>query len=106
MLPYPLQEFGLFEQEAGLLPTVTWRTQAIVDALFLFGVQLAFHWELFDNECTDSQGNVMPLTTIALPVGDPNRPGNSNCKGLWLIRPDGTEGLALQILKQFWGKAT
>ena len=97
-----ISEFGLVEQEAGFTPSVTWRTEAILEASKEFGLAYAFHWELFDNECKDASG--ADTATIAFSLTDPKRPKNANCRGFWLIRPDGTDAIALPTLKSYWSK--
>lgn len=94
-----LAEYGTPEIEYGAGVTRI-RTQATVDASTAAGIWGAFVWQLFDNECKDQAGNDLP--GIAYPIGDPMRPRNNNCRGFFLIKPDGTTGAAYDILRNYW----
>ncbi len=77
-----ISEFGLFETERS---DALWRAQAILDTAKSSGLLSAFFWQLYDNECT-ANGNYFPVD----PAPGQARPVASQCRGLWLIRPDGS----------------
>ena len=90
-----VSEYGLFEmQRSG---EILWRTQAIMQTARSAGLLGAFHWQVFDNECKDSNGNYFPVATTSSA-----RPAASNCRGLWLVRPDGSYSSVLSVLSPYW----
>lgn len=105
-----ISEFGLYEnEEASGTPGTVERTNAILQASERFGIPYAFHWEIFDNECRDPfdpsgerwVGDLGP-EGVAIGLGEARRPSNRHCRGLWLIRPDGSAGEALRPLLNRW----
>jgi hypothetical protein len=92
-----ISEYGLFENQQ--LNDATWRTQAVLDTATNAGIYGAFLWELFDNTCT--QGNGQPSPVDAAP-GNPMRPTDGQCRGVWVVRPDGSSTAALDVLKNYW----
>ncbi len=114
-----LAEFGLFENDSvqGRPPAdraeVVWRTEAVMEAVKEFGASYAFFWELFDNECKPpapgdprylSMQQLPPLDPMetALGPGNPRRPTNHSARGLYLIRPEGDESVAVSVLRRYW----
>lgn len=94
-----ISEYGLFEN---LMPTDTpWRSQAILSTAKSAGLLGAFYWALYDNECTQADGSYFP---VAVGIASPLRPTNSQCEGLWMIRPDGTLSSNLSVLEQYWNQ--
>ncbi|MBI3291520.1 MAG: hypothetical protein HYZ73_01745 [Elusimicrobia bacterium] len=106
-----ISEFGLYENdpEAGGGGDPVQRTQEVLRAAEGFGLPYAFHWEIFDNECRDPLdpsgerwvGDIGP-EGVAIGLGERRRPSNRHCRGLWLIRPDGSAGGALRPLLDRW----
>jgi hypothetical protein len=92
-----LSEYGLFENS--LVGGTTWRAPAILAAASRAGIYGAFLWNLYDNECVQPDGQSAEVDT---PVRSSIRPTNSDCMGLWVIRPDGTKSPVLAVLKQYW----
>ena len=101
-------EYGLFENDsnAGRPPMTPkeaiWRTEAVLESVAEFGASYAFFWQLFDNECNAPDGTPLLETETALGFDNPRRPKPDSCRGLWLIKPDGTEGTALSVLRRHW----
>jgi len=92
-----ISEYGLFEESR---PAETiWRTQAILSTAKSAGLFGAFYWTLYDNECKQADGAYFPVDAG---VGSSLRPVNSQCEGLWLIRPDGSLSSNLSVLDQYW----
>jgi hypothetical protein len=92
-----ISEYGLYENQ--LAGGTSWRSQAILNTASQAGVYGAFLWNLYDNECKQPDGQSASVDT---PVGNPARPGNGNCRGLWAVRPDGSTSAALSVLKKYW----
>jgi len=92
-----ISEYGLFENS--LIGGTTWRAPAILTTASRAGIYGAFLWELYDNQCTQPDGQPAEVDT---PPMSPARPANSHCPGLWVIRPDGTTSPVLTVLKQYW----
>jgi hypothetical protein len=92
-----VSEYGLFENQ--LTGDATWRSQAILDTANQAGIAGAFLWNLYDNECVQPNGQAAP---VDVSLGNPARPGNKNCRGLWVVRPDGSNSAALAVLQQYW----
>jgi len=92
-----ISEYGLYENQ---LPGGTsWRAPAILTTASQAGVYGAFLWNLYDNECLQPDGQPAEVDT---PMGSPVRPADSDCRGLWVRRPDGSTSAALAVLKQYW----
>lgn len=92
-----ISEYGLFENQD--LDDATWRTQAVLDTAINAGIYGAFLWELFDNTCTQPNGQPSPVDAVP---GNPMRPKNGQCRGVWVVRPDGSTTAALNVLQQYW----
>lgn len=96
-----ISEYGLFENER---PTeVTWRTNTILQTAQGSGIFGAFLWQVFDNECKQADGTYFP--TASSP-GAPLRPANSQCRGLWLVKPDGATSQVLTLISPYWKPST
>jgi hypothetical protein len=93
-----ISEYGLFENEHAYAEN-DWRLHAILDTASDWGTAGAFLWELYDNECKLPDSSKRPL---AVEPGDPARPGDRDCRGLWLVKPDGLESVALNVLEKYW----
>jgi hypothetical protein len=92
-----ISEYGLFENE---LPTETiWRTQTILSTAKSAGLLGAFTWQVFDNECRDVDLNYFPTGSV---LNTAIHPDNSQCRGLWLVRPDGSESPVVSLLSPYW----
>jgi hypothetical protein len=91
-----ISEYGLFENERS--GQATWRTEAILSTAKAAGIYGAFFWNLYDNECKQN-GQYSP---IASGEGSSTRPANAQCRGLWIIRPDGSTSPVLDVLKKYW----
>jgi hypothetical protein len=92
-----ISEYGLYENQ--LAGGTSWRAQAILSTASQAGVYGAFLWNLYDNECVQPNGQA---PVVDAPVGNPQRPADSNCRGLWVVRPDGSNSAVLNVLKQYW----
>jgi hypothetical protein len=92
-----ISEYGLFENQFG--DDATWRSEAVLRTANNAGLYGAFLWNLFDNSCLESNGQPAPVDTA---LGNPRRPTNGECRGLWVIRPDGSTSAMLDVLKQYW----
>ena len=96
-----ISEYGLFENE---LPTETiWRTQTILSTAKSAGLLGAFTWQVFDNECRDADLNYFPTGSV---LNTAIHPDNSQCRGLWLVRPDGSESPVVSLLSPYWSDAS
>ena len=96
-----ISEYGLYENE---LPTETiWRTQTILSTAKSAGLLGAFTWQVFDNECRDAGLNYFPAGSV---LGSAIHPDNSQCRGLWLVRPDGSESTVVSLLSPYWSDAS
>lgn len=93
-----ISEYGLFEnsQESEAI----WRTKTLLSQAQSIGLAGAFMWNVFDNECHESNGQTAPIDTS---LGDPNRPIDSECRGLWAVRPDGSTSSVVGILQGYFG---
>lgn len=91
-----ISEYGLFENERP--GQAAWRTDAILKTAKAAGIYGAFFWNLYDNECK-LNGQYAP---IASAEGSPSRPKDAQCRGLWIIRPDGSTSPVLDVLKKYW----
>jgi hypothetical protein len=92
-----ISEYGLYENQ--LVGGTTWRPSAILSTASKEGIYGAFLWNVYDNECAESNGQSAPVDT---PTGDPLRPKDKQCRGLWVVRPDGSTSSVLGVLKQYW----
>jgi hypothetical protein len=92
-----ISEYGLFENQ--LPDPNNWRVQAILSTASKAGIYGAFLWDVFDNSCNQPSGQPAAVDTS---VGSPARPGDSNCRGTWAVRPDGSTSPAISVLKQYW----
>ncbi|HXF14749.1 MAG TPA: hypothetical protein VN517_16455 [Terriglobales bacterium] len=92
-----VSEYGLYENQ--LVGGTSWRSQAILSTASKAGIYGAFLWNLYDNECVQPNGQA---ATVDAPVGNPARPGDGNCRGLWVVRPDGSNSAVLNVLKKYW----
>jgi hypothetical protein len=62
------------------------------------GLLGAFLWQIYDNNCKTSSGAYYPADSS---WGSP-RPTNSQCRGQWLVRPDGSGSSVLTVLSPYW----
>jgi|SRR5215469_7649246 len=92
-----ISEYGLYENQ--LTGDATWRSKAILSTAKNAGIAGAFLWNLYDNECVEPDGQPAP---VDVNPGNPARPGDNNCRGLWVVRPDGSDSSVLSVLKQYW----
>jgi hypothetical protein len=92
-----VSEYGLYENE--LTGDATWRSEAILNTANKAGIAGAFLWNLYDNECVEPNGQPAP---VDVSPGNPARPGDSNCRGLWVVRPDGSDSSVLSVLQRYW----
>jgi hypothetical protein len=92
-----VSEYGLYENQ--LVGGTSWRSQAILSTASQAGIYGAFLWNLYDNECVQPNGQA---ATVDAPVGNPARPSDGNCRGLWVVRPDGSNSAVLSVLKKYW----
>jgi len=92
-----ISEYGLYENQ--LKGDTTWRSKAILNTAKNAGIAGAFLWNLYDNECVEPDGRAAP---VDVNPGNPARPGINNCRGLWVVRPDGSDSSVLSVLKQYW----
>ena len=90
-----ISEYGLFENEK---PGDTWRADTVLSTAKNAGLYGAFFWNLYDNECKQN-GQYSP---VASAQGNPLRPTDAQCRGLWIIRPDGSTSAALDVIKKYW----
>ncbi len=91
-----ISEYGLFEnQETG----ATWRADAILSTAKSGGIAGAFLWNVFDNECVQSNGQP---AGVGLPPGAWGRPQDNQCRGLWAIRPDGGTSPVVGVLQKYF----
>jgi hypothetical protein len=90
-----ISEYGLFETEQ---PGDTWRADAVLSTAKNAGIFGAFLWNLYDNECKQN-GQYLPVATAP---GDALRPTNAECRGLWVVRPDGSTSSVLDVIKKYW----
>jgi hypothetical protein len=100
-----ISEYGMFENETGHDDDETrWRTNTILETSQAAGIFSSFYWQVFDNEAKQPDGTYFPVDCSP---GDPVRPVNSQCLGLWLVRPDGTFNAAKEeVLPHYWNPST
>ena len=100
-----ISEYGLFENER-TPADVQWRTQTILETSQAASILGAFMWQVFDNECyKDYPTNKQPFPVDCSP-GDPERPLNTQCRGLWIVKPDEHPGAALPLMAQWFRPST
>jgi len=92
-----ISEYGLYENE--LAGGTTWRPGAILSTASKEGIYGAFLWNVFDNECSEANGQSAPVDTA---TGNALRLKNNQCRGLWVVRPDGSTSSVLGVLKKYW----
>ena len=92
-----VSEYGLYENQ--LSGGTSWRSKAILSTASNAGIYGAFLWNLYDNECVQPNGQA---ALVDAPVGNPARPRDGNCRGLWVVRPDGSNSAVLGVLKKYW----
>jgi hypothetical protein len=92
-----ISEYGLFENQ--FPGQAVWRAQAILQTAHDLGLSGAFIWNLYDNQCVEANAQPAPIDSES---GDPLRPTDQQCRGLWIVRPDGTTSSALAVLKTYW----
>jgi hypothetical protein len=92
-----ISEYGLFENSYG--NEAVWRTQTILSTAKAAGIAGAFLWNVFDNECKLANGQTAP---VGATPGAPSRPTDAQCRGLWIVRPDGTQSTVLGALQKYW----
>jgi len=91
-----ISEYSLSEN---VFPTETiWRSQTILQTSKSAGLLGAFLWQIYDNNCKTSSGAYYPADSS---WGSP-RPTNSQCRGQWLVRPDGSGSSVLTVLSPYW----
>jgi len=96
-----ISEYGLFENAR---PTeTTWRTQTILKTAYSAGLLGAFHWQIFDNECSDALGNYFPTGSK---LNTAVHPANSQCRGLWLRLPNGASSSVISLLAPYWSDSS
>ena len=95
-----ISEFGLYENQRP--NEAIWRTKTLLSTAQSAGLSGAFMWEVFDNECHEANGQPAPVDSA---VGSPTRPTDSQCRGLWAVRPDGTISPVVGVLKGYFGGA-
>lgn len=92
-----ISEYGLFENQ--LVGGTTWRADAVLSAASHAGIYGAFLWNVYDNSCVQPNGEPAPVDAA---LGSWPRPTNSDCRGLWVVRPDGSTSAVLNVLKKYW----
>ena len=91
-----ISEYGLYENQ---LVGPAWRSEAVLKTASNEGIYGAFLWNLFDNECAQPNGQAAPVDVAQ---GQPLRPKNAQCRGLWIVRPDGSTSPVLAVLQKYW----
>ncbi|HET7209126.1 MAG TPA: hypothetical protein VFI95_21290 [Terriglobales bacterium] len=92
-----ISEYGLYENQ--LPGQSTWRASTVLSTAKAAGLSGAFMWNIFDNECTESNGQPAPVDTV---LGNPSRPTDGECRGLWAVRPDGSLSSVVGVLQGYW----
>lgn len=92
-----ISEYGMYENQ--FTNDATWRSKAVLSTASQAGIAGAFLWNLYDNECVEPNGQAAP---VDVSPGNPARPGDGNCRGLWVVRPDGSDSSVVSVLKQYW----
>jgi hypothetical protein len=93
-----ISEYGLYENQRE--SEAVWRTNTVLKTAQSEGLSGAFMWNVFDNECQLADGQRAPIDTS---LGDPNRPTDSDCRGLWAVRPDGSTSTVVGVLQGYFG---
>jgi hypothetical protein len=91
-----ISEYGLYENQ---LVGPAWRSETVLSTASNEGIYGAFLWNLFDNECAEANGQAAPVDVAQ---GQPLRPKNAECRGLWIVRPDGSTSPVLAVLQKYW----
>ncbi|HET7440981.1 MAG TPA: hypothetical protein VFJ47_06740 [Terriglobales bacterium] len=92
-----ISEFGLYENER---PGETkWRIQTLLSTAKAAGLSGAYMWNVFDNECHEANGQAAPVDSVE---GNPLRPTDGECRGLWAIRPDGSTSSVVNVLQKYF----
>ena len=94
-----ISEYGVFEMELG--SEAAWRAQTVLQTAATAGLLGAIAWQIYDNECKDSAGNYFPVDSSP---GSALRPIASQCRGLWLVKPDGSQSNLVAVLSPYWQK--
>ncbi|HVO59690.1 MAG TPA: hypothetical protein VMT53_02075 [Terriglobales bacterium] len=93
-----ISEYGLYENQRE--SEAIWRTKTLLKTAQSTGLAGAFMWNVFDNECHEANGQKAPIDTS---IGDPSRPTDSECRGLWAVRPDGSISSVVGVLEGYFG---
>lgn len=93
-----ISEYGLYENERK--GETIWRANTVLKTAQAAGLAGAFMWNVFDNECHETNGQSAPIDTS---IADPNRPTDSECRGLWAVRPDGSISSVVGVLQGYFG---
>lgn len=93
-----ISEYGLYENQRE--SEAVWRTNTVLKTAQSSGLAGAFMWNVFDNECLEANGQPAPTDTS---IGDPNRPTDSECRGLWAVRPDGSISSVVGVMQAYFG---
>ena len=93
-----ISEYGLYENQRE--SEAIWRTKTVLKTAQSTGLAGAFMWNVFDNECYESNGQSAP---VDVSPGDPGRPTDSDCRGLWAVRPDGSISSVVGVLQGYFG---
>ncbi len=91
-----ISEYGLYENDRE--SEAIWRTKTVLSTAQSAGLSGAFMWNVFDNECHQPDGQAAPVDAGP---GDPARPRNGDCRGLWAVRPDGSVSSVVGLLQGF-----
>jgi hypothetical protein len=92
-----ISEYGLYENQRQ--SEAVWRTNTVLKTAKSAGLAGAFMWNVFDNECYEANGQNAAIDTS---IGDPNRPTDSACRGLWAVRPDGSLSSVVGVLQGYF----
>ncbi|MBX9766554.1 MAG: hypothetical protein K2X47_04715 [Bdellovibrionales bacterium] len=63
----------------------------------------ASFWELYDNDC-NYKNTSTPIQDSALAPNDARRPRNTDCRGFYIFRPDGSEPQRNRVLRNYWAQ--
>jgi hypothetical protein len=91
-----ISEYGMFENERN---DVNWRADTILSTAKSAGIAGAVLWNVFDNECKESNGQPAP---VGVAPGAWGRPNDHQCRGLWVIRPDGSTSPIAKVLQKYY----
>lgn len=93
-----ISEYGLYENQRE--SEAIWRTNTVLKTAQSAGLSGAFMWNVFDNECHETDGQAAP---VDVSPGNPSRPTDSECRGLWAVRPDGSISSVVGVLQGYFG---